>query len=143
MNIYRCGCRADGDNVAASCPMHSEPEITPEEYNELVASVRKVYSPPDPEPETEIERLTARITELEANLAEMADARNACAETAATYERQRDAMIRFWPCLVREPARWIHPSTLHDEWEIRTAGGNVRRFATKTEAVLAFIKPLA
>jgi hypothetical protein len=43
--------------------------MTPEEYNELVASVRKVYSPPDPEPDTEIERLTVRVAELEAELA--------------------------------------------------------------------------
>jgi hypothetical protein len=98
--------------------------------------------PPEDTQGDEIERLTARVDELEAKLTEMAVVKNACAETAATYERQRDAMIRFWPCLVREPARWIHPSTLHGEWEIRTAGGHVRRFATKAEAVLAFIEPL-
>jgi hypothetical protein len=26
LTIYRCGCRADGDNVAETCPMHGERE---------------------------------------------------------------------------------------------------------------------
>jgi hypothetical protein len=44
--------------------------MTDEERNELIAEVQGLYTPPPPEPEfDEIERLTARIAELEAKLA--------------------------------------------------------------------------
>jgi hypothetical protein len=34
--IYRCGCRADGDNVGLSCPMHGEREITEDEAIDIL-----------------------------------------------------------------------------------------------------------
>jgi hypothetical protein len=36
LTIYRCGCRADGDNVAATCPMHGEREITDDEAIDIL-----------------------------------------------------------------------------------------------------------
>jgi hypothetical protein len=62
---YRCGCKAAGDVVGLTCPMHGD-RIVQTTWTD--GGRHQPLPPPDDPQGDEIERLTARIAELEAKL---------------------------------------------------------------------------
>jgi hypothetical protein len=63
--IYRCGCRADGDIVGLSCPMHGD-RIVQTTWTD--GGRHQPLPPPEDAQGDEIERLTKRVAELTATL---------------------------------------------------------------------------